>query len=333
MDIRKVDLNLLLAFDALMQDGNLTRAGFRLGLSQPSMSHALARLRKLAGDPLFVRVPTGMEPTPFAQQIAGAVRDGLALLHGALDGAAVFNAATYNRTFQILMSDIGELVYLPRLITKLKAVAPHVDLRVLQLPRESYHDAFISGEADLAIGFLPALKAGFYQQRLFEDSYICIARRNHPRVRDTLSLEQFSQESHILIEPAGSRYSTVSLQSSTTTFIERYLADHGLSRRIALRVPHFMVVPEIVQQTELLATVPASVMTYIRPMPKVKLLQLPIQTPSFEIRQFWHQRNHHDVANRWLRRIIAELFLTIRPPPGPEVIHEETEQERQAKPQ
>jgi DNA-binding transcriptional LysR family regulator len=331
MDIRKVDLNLLLAFDALMQDGNLTRAGFRLGLSQPSMSHALARLRKLSGDPLFVRVPTGMEPTPFAQQIAGAVRDGLALLHGALDGAAHFNPATYNRTFQILMSDIGELVYLPRLITKLKAVAPHVDLRVLQLPRESYHDAFLSGEADLAIGFLPALKAGFYQQRLFEDSYICIARKDHPRVRATLSLEQFSQESHILIEPAGSRYSTVSLQSSTTTFIERYLADQGLSRRIALRVPHFMVVPEIVQQTDLLATVPGSVMTHIRPMPKVKLLQLPIKTPSFEIRQFWHQRNHHDVANRWLRRIIAELFLNIRPLPGPEAGHEEAERERLAR--
>ena len=320
MDIRKVDLNLLLAFDALMQDGNLTRAGFRLGLSQPSMSHALGRLRKISGDPLFVRVPTGMEPTPFALQISGAVRDGLALLQNALDGAAVFDASTYNRTFQILMSDIGELVYLPRLINKLKIAAPNVNLRVLQLPRESYQNAFLSGEADLAIGFLPGLKAGFYQQRLFEDSYVCIARKGHPRVRDNLSLEQFTQESHVLIEPAGSRYSTVSLQSSTTTFIERHLAHQGLSRRIALRVPHFMVVPEIVQQTDLLATVPGSVMAYIRPIPKVKMLQLPIVTPRFEIKQFWHQRNHHDVANIWLRRTIAELFLNVLPPPGPEAV-------------
>ncbi len=318
MDIRKVDLNLLLAFDALMQDGNLTRAGVRLGLSQPSMSHALGRLRIISGDPLFVRVPTGMEPTPFALQISGAVRDGLALLQNALDGAAVFDASTYNRTFQILMSDIGELVYLPRLINKLKTAAPNVNLRVLQLPRESYQNAFASGEADLAIGFLPALKAGFYQQRLFEDSYVCIARKGHPRIRGDLSLEQFTQESHVLIEPAGSRYSTVSLQSSTTTFIERHLADQGLSRRIALRVPHFMVVPEIVQKTDLLATVPGSVMAYIRPMPKVKMLQLPIATPRFEIKQFWHQRNHHDVANRWLRRTIAELFLSVLPPAGPE---------------
>ena len=315
MDIRKVDLNLLLAFDALMQDGNLTRAGFRLGLSQPSMSHALSRLRKISGDPLFVRVPTGMEPTPFALKISGAVRDGLALLQNALDGAAVFDPSTYNRTFQILMSDIGELVYLPRLINKLKISAPNVNLRVLQLPRESYQNAFVSGEAYLAIGFLPGLKAGFYQQRLFEDSYVCIARKGHPRIRDDLSLQQFTQESHVLIEPAGSRYSTVSLQSSTTTFIERYLADQGLSRRIALRVPHFLVVPEIVQQTDLLATVPGSVMTYIRPMPKLKILQLPILTPRFQINQFWHQRNHHDVANTWLRRTIAELFLSVLPPP------------------
>jgi DNA-binding transcriptional LysR family regulator len=311
MDIRKLDLNLLLAFDALMQDGNLTRAGLRLGLSQPSMSHALARLRKVAGDPLFVRVPSGMEPTPFSQQIAGTVREGLALLQGALDGAAVFDPASCNRTFQILMSDIGEMVYLPRLIAKLNSVAPDINLRILQLPRESYQDAFLSGEADLAIGFLPALKAGFYQQRLFEDSYVCLARKDHPRVGNALTLEQFSNESHILVEPAGSRYSSVALQSSTTTFIERHLADQGLSRRIALHVSHFMVVPELVQQTDLLATVPSYLIAYMRPMPRLKLLPLPlpIPTPRFEIKQFWHQRNHNDAANRWLRRLIGELFV------------------------
>ncbi|APW39382.1 hypothetical protein RD110_20970 [Rhodoferax koreense] len=308
MDLQKTDLNLLLAFDALMQDGNLTRAGFRLGLSQPSMSHALARLRKLWDDPLFVRVPSGMEPTPFARQIAVSVREGLGLLQGALGVAAVFDPKTCTRTFQILMSDIGELVYLPTLITKLKAVAPDVNLRILQLPRESYQEAFASGEADLAIGYLPALKAGFYQQRLFVDSYVCIAREAHPRIERVLTLAQFTQESHIMVEPAGSRYRTASLQSSTTTFIERHLADRGLRRRVALRVPHFMVVPGIVQQTDLLATVPSSVVAHIRPMPRVQLLPLPIDAPTFEVCQFWHERNHHDAANQWLRRTMAELF-------------------------
>lgn len=316
MDIRPIDLNLLLAFDALMQDGNLTRAGFRLGLSQPSMSHALGRLRKISGDPLFVRVPTGMAPTPFAQQISSTVKDGLVLLQGALEGAAVFNKITCNRTFQILMSDLGELVYLPRLMSKLQAVAPNVDLRVLQLPRESYQDAFVSGQADLALGFLPALNTGFFQQRLFEDTYACLVRKGHPRVHDTLTLEQFSKESHVLIEPAGSRYSQVARQSSTSTLIERHLAERGVSRRIALRVPHFMVVPEIVQQTDLLATVPSSMLAYLPPMPHLKVMPLPIDTPHFEVKQFWHQRNHHDVANRWLRGVVAELFMD-QPQPAP----------------
>ena len=310
MDVRNVDLNLLLAFDALMQDGNLTRAGFRLGLSQPSMSHALSRLRKLCGDPLFVRIPSGMQPTPVAQQMAGAVREGLSLLRGALEGARLFEPDTCDRTFQILMSDVGELVYLPRLIAHLQKVAPHVNLRILQLPREAYREALVSGDADLALGFLPGLQAGFYQQRLFEDSFVCLVKKNHPRVGKALTLEVFSGESHILIEPAGSRYSSVALQSSTTTLIERYLADKGLSRRIALRVPNFAVVPKIVQKTDLLAIVPNSLMACIQPVPGLRKLKLPIESPRFLVRQFWHQRNHHEMANRWLRRVIEQLFRT-----------------------
>ena len=308
-EISSLDLNLLQAFDALMRDGNMTRAGLRLGLSQPSMSHALNKLRKLAGDPLFVRVPTGMEPTPFAQHIAGTVRDGLALLQGALAHVPVFDMRSSNRNFQILMSDLGEMVYLPRLMTRLQQIAPHVGLRVLQLPRESYREAFLSGQVDLAMGYLPALNAGFYQQKLFEDTHACLVRKSHPRVHDSLSLAQFVSESHVLIEPAGSRYSRVARPSSTVTLIEHHLEEQGISRRIALRVPHFMVVPQIVQQTDLLATVPSSILSFLPPMPGLKLMPLPLEAPRFEVKQFWHQRNHPDSGNQWLRRIVADLFL------------------------
>ena len=308
-EMSSLDLNLLQAFDALMHDGNMTRAGLRLGLSQPSMSHALNKLRKLAGDPLFVRVPTGMEPTPFAQHIAGTVRDGLALLQGALERVPVFDLCSSNRSFQILMSDLGEMVYLPRLMARLQQVAPHVGLRVLQLPRESYQDAFLSGQVDLALGYLPALNAGFYQQKLFEDSYACLVRKSHPRVHGSLSLEQFVSESHVLIEPAGSRYSRVARPSSTVTLIERHLEEKGVSRRIALRVPHFMVVPQIVQQTNLLATVPSSILSFLPPMPGLKVMALPLATPRFDVKQFWHQRNHSDSGNQWLRGVVADLFL------------------------
>ncbi len=138
MDDEKFDLNLMRVLDALMEDGNLTRAGYRLGLSQPAMSHALARLRKLTGDTLFVRVPTGMEPSEMALRMAPAVREGLRLLEGALEGDVAFDPLTCERTFQVLMSDIGELVYLPRLIRRLQELAPRMNVRALQLPREAY---------------------------------------------------------------------------------------------------------------------------------------------------------------------------------------------------
>ncbi len=308
MDEEKFDLNLMRVFDALIEDGNLTRAGYRLGLSQPAMSHALARLRRLTGDTLFVRVPTGMEPTEAALRMAPAVREGLRLLEGAMASDMRFDPLTCERTFQVLMSDIGELVYLPRLMRRLEEVAPRTNVRALQLPREAYHEAFMSGEADLAIGFLPGLRAGFYQQRLFSDTYVCVVRKDHPRLKNRISLAQFVAESHILIEPGGSRYRTVSHQTSTTTLIEQYLVEHGLTRRIALRVPHFMVVPDIVQSTDLIATLPSYVIRHTPPRQGLKMLQLPFEVPSFEIKQFWHQRSHDDPGNRWLRGVIAELF-------------------------
>lgn len=302
------DLNLLRVFDALMHDGNLTRAGFRLGLSQPAMSHALSRLRKLTGDQLFVRVPSGMKPTDHAMRIAPSVREGLRLLGAAIEGGAPFDPASGERVFQILLSDIGELAYLPRLLQRLGEIARGVSIRVLNRPREAYPEAFLSGEADLAMGFLPALGAGFYQQRLFTDGYVCLVREDHPRIRKRLLLAQFVAESHVLIEPGGSGYVTSAHQTSTTTLIEQYLAKHGLRRRIALRVPHFVAVPDIVQASDLVATVPSSLIEHSQPRAGVKMLPLPFEVPRFEVKQFWHERSHQDPGNRWLRGVILELF-------------------------
>jgi len=308
MNVEKFDLNLMHVFDALMTDGNLTQAGFRLGLSQPAMSHSLAKLRKLTGDQLFVRVPKGMLPTEHAIRIAPAVREGLRLLTGALQADMNFNPQSCQHTFQILMSDIGEMAYLPRLMRRISEQAQGVNIRVLQLPRESYGQAFLSGEADLAIGFLPNLEAGFYQQRLFSDSYVCVMREDHPRITDQLSLAQFSEELHVLTEPGGSRYSTMAHQTSTTTLIEQYLAEHKLTRRVALRVPHFMVVPAVVQASNLIATLPSSVVRQSSQVSGLKKLDLPFKAPVFEVKQFWHERNHQDSAHRWLRGVIHSLF-------------------------
>ncbi|MDX3904588.1 MAG: LysR family transcriptional regulator [Pigmentiphaga sp.] len=319
MNIESIDLNLLVAFDAMMQERNVTRAGQRVGLSQPSMSHALTRLRQLCGDPLFVRVKSGMEPTPFALRIGPSVRAGLAVLQAGLEEAVAFDPARSERTFQILLSDLGEVVYLPRLMRHLKQVAPGIGLRILQLPRERYREALESGDADLAVGFLPGLAAGFYQQRLFSDYHVCLVRADHPRIGATLNLQQFTEESHIMIEPAGSRYSRAALHCSTTTLIEQYLEKLGLRRHIALRVPHFTIVPDILAATELLVVIPSTVARLMMPLRHVKTLPLPFEAPEFEVKQFWHERSHQDDGTRWLRGVFADLFMERRMPvPAPQ---------------
>ena len=309
LNIHELDLNLLVAFDAMMRERNVTRAGERVGLSQPAMSHALIRLRKLLGDSLFVRTRSGMEPTPLALELAESVREGLEVLQQGLHGAKPFDPLVAKRAFQIVMSDMGIVVYLPTIMVALKECAPNIDIRVLQPGRDQHQEAFESGDADLAIGVLPVLRTGFYQQRLFSDSYICIVRGDHPRIGTTLTVEQYAAESHIMIEPVGSRYSeSLSPAATALTLIERQLAEHGLQRRIALRVPHFTVVPAIVRQTDFIATVPRQVMQTAESVRNLKMLPVPLELPNFTVRQFWHQRNHRDSASRWLHGLVSELF-------------------------
>lgn len=307
MDIQDIDIKLLVAFDALMDDNSLTRAGQRVGLGQPAMSHALTRLRDLFGDPLFVRTRSGMQPTPLALQLTTPVKEVLGLLKTTIDSARAFDPATCSRTFCLLMSDIGMMVYLPELLNRLKHTAPKIDLRVVPLQRERYVEAFESGKADLAIGYLPALQTGFHQRRLFSDRHVCVVSANHPRIGTSMSAEQFCGESHVVVEPSGSVYRAASEQTSTTTLLERHLAEFGMRRRIALRVPVFIIVPMIVQSTELIATVPRSLVELWPDRSGLRIFDVPHLPPEFEVNQFWHERSHNDAANRWLRAEVSSL--------------------------
>ena len=300
MNIQTFDLNLLLAFDALLRERNVTRAGARIGLSQPSMSNALTRLRKLCDDPLFVRTRAGMEPTPLAQKLAGPVQQGLETLKIGLEQPCGFDPAKSARTFRLVMSDIAEITVLPRLMAALKQAAPGVNIVATQVPRERFRSVLENGEADLALGNLPELKSGFYQQRLFQDHYVCLARRDHPDIGERLSLRQYLQGSHVQVST-----------SVGDTMIDRELTKRGLQRRIALQVPHFLVVTVIVMSCDLLVTIPYTVVSLLRAMERVKVMKLPFRIPDANVRQFWHQRYHHDPANRWLRRLIAEVFLDV----------------------
>ncbi|TSA10128.1 MAG: LysR family transcriptional regulator [Betaproteobacteria bacterium] len=298
MNITDLDLNLLRVFDAIATEGSVTIAGERVGLSQPAMSNALARLRQLFDDPLFVRTPRGMRPTPFALQLAQPVRESLRLIQGALAQHAGFDPRSSGTTFRFYMSDIGEMVFLPDLLERVKRDAPGVRIEVVRIPIKEVHAALESGELDLAVGFLPGLTKGMRAQTLFREHYVCMLRADHPLTGAGISAKQFRAASHVLVSYAGTGHQV----------IEETFVRERLSARIAARVPHFLVVPMILARTDLIVTVPSRVAAVFAGLGSFKVLKLPLHMPSFEVRLHWHQRFHQDPANRWLREMMAELY-------------------------
>lgn len=298
-DLRRVDLNLLVVFDAVMRARNLSAAGQALGLSQPAMSHALNRLRETFKDPLFVRLPRGLQPTPYAEGVAGAVQQMLELVRGTLDRVG-FDPRTASRRLRIAMTDIGEFVFLPRLASRLAALAPGISIESVQIPVDALRDAMAAGEVDLAMGFIPQLSAGFRQQRLFRDDYACIVREDHPRVRDGLGLKAFREARHVLVASEGTGHGEV---------IGRALARKSVKAAVALRVVHFLAVPQIVAGSDLVAVLPRNLARAFADSHPIRLFDSPIELPPFDVRQYWHERYHREPGNRWLRGVAAELFL------------------------
>jgi DNA-binding transcriptional LysR family regulator len=209
-----------------------------------------------------------------------------------------FDATTSERDFAVHITDLGEAFFLPRLLARLNAIAPRVRLRTLALSTDEARDALRNGAADLTIGNLPDFAAGFYQQRLFRDRYVCIVSRDHPTIGTRLTARQFAAASHAIAMPGGTGHG----------IIERTLVAHGLESRIALRVQNFLVLPSIVAASDLIAIVPHSVGSQISPQDAVKLLALPVDIPAFDVRQCWHERYHDDPGHRWLRQQFMELF-------------------------
>lgn len=298
MNIPEFDLNLLVVFDAVLAEGGISRAAERLGLSQPAVSNALARMRLATSDRLFVRMGNSMAPTPYAQRIADPIRQALATIRNSLAESHGFDAATSERSFGVYLTDLGEAYFLPRLLTHLSQIAPRVRIRTQPMPTEAAQEVLRKGEVDLAIGNLPNFHAGFYQQRLFPDHYVCVVRRDHPVIGERITPRQFAAASHAIATPAGTGHGV----------ILRTLMEHGLENRIVLQVQNFLVLPNIIATTDLLAIVPHSVGSQLSRYNDIKLLPVPIPIPAFDVKQCWHERFHDDAGNRWLRQQFAELF-------------------------
>jgi DNA-binding transcriptional LysR family regulator len=296
--LSSLDLNLLVVFDALLKDRNVTTAARRIGLSQPAMSSALGRLRRTFNDPLFVRTGQGMQPTPYAQMLGPPIQRACELVADSLEIDTSFDPGSADRAFQFYMTDIGEAVYLGKILNALAQRAPKVTVKVMRIPEHGEQAAMAAGDVDLAVGFFPDLKAGFYQQRLYLDEFVCVLRADHRLAKGQLTLKQFTEMRHAVVSTVGTGHEPT---------IVRAMARHRL--KPALTIPHFMAVPVIISQTDHVVIVPGRLGRVFSSYPGIQVVPSPIRIPSFEIKQHWHERYHLDPANRWLRALVAELFL------------------------
>lgn len=298
MDLRGFDLNLLIVFNALGQHRSVTRAGESIGLSQPAMSAALARLRLLLGDPLFVKTGPEMRPTPRAAQLLVPVRQALEIVKGEVLLTQAFDPGTSTRKFSILTPDIGESNHIPRLLSLLSSEAPGVNLKVLSMPRHTAFEALETGVVDLAVGYFPDLhREGLFVQRLFRNEHFCMVRRDHPVIGEKLSLKQFMAADHATVRPEGREH-----------VFEQYLHARGIQRRVRLEVAHFMSLLPIISTSDLIATVPRDLAEVCARYGNIRMLPTPFKVPGIEIHQFWHRRVHKDIAHQWLRGAMRTLF-------------------------
>jgi len=297
------DLNLLRVFDALIREGGVSSAADRLGLSQPTVSNALKRLRALLGDPLFVRTRHGMEPTAFALRLCDPVQDGLSQIRTALSHAVTFDPMTSRRSFKLLMNDVGAATFLPEIIGRLVKEAPFVDLDVREIDHADYEDALDSATADLAVGRVK-LSDSFRSEFLLKSIYVAILRSDHPAlqrkrgVRPYLSLDHYVTGSHVMVSPRG----------ASSNQVERAFDGITPARRNSLNVPHATSLINILPDTDLIATVPDKCVDFLCRDKRLTWVHLPLTIEPNLIYQWWHKRHDYDAAHKWLREFVSSAI-------------------------
>jgi DNA-binding transcriptional LysR family regulator len=307
MDLARLDLNLLLVFHHLLREHRVSAVARTLGMSQPAVSSALGRLRTSLGDELFLRTQHGMAPTPYAQQLAAPVASALDSLQQALQVRASFDPAHSNRRFTLAMTDVGEMYFLPELVDHLVRKAPLVTLEVVSVMQAGLREDMASARIDLALGLLPQLQAGFFQQVLFRQPYVCLMRRTHPlAVKARLSLQAFAAAEHVRVLAAGTGHGRV----------DQALEHQGLHRRIRLTVPHYVALGDVLSHSDLIATVPERFAQRVTGPFDLTTRALPLRVEGSAIHQFWHGRLHRDPGHQWLREQVAHCFGDGRPNPG-----------------
>ncbi|WP_112942847.1 MULTISPECIES: LysR substrate-binding domain-containing protein [unclassified Rhizobium] len=293
----RYDLNLLPVFMTLMEERNVTRAADRLGITQPALSNALARLRVVMRDPLFVRERYGMQPTQMALELAPVIATALAAIDGAVLGQQEFDPAEADLSFTIAPNSYVEYVLMPAIVARLRETAPGIRLRLTPYGNDLIETGVMSGTTAMVLGRIVEPPDNLVVQHLMDEGLACVVRADHPEVSDSLSKEQYERMRHVNVVPHG----------RLRVGLFQALEQRGLRREVAVSVTHFLAVPEMIAVTDYCATLPRLICRHLAADPRLKIVPAPVDLGSFPVDLAWHVRHRNDPAHRWLRSLIADV--------------------------
>jgi DNA-binding transcriptional LysR family regulator len=305
MRIENFDLNLLISFDTLMRERNVSRAAEKLNISQPAMSNSLKRLRQQLGDPLLVRTTQGMEPTEKALVLEPLVRQALSFAEAALAPQDNFDPAKSKRVFRILVSDYVEGTLISSLVAYLQAHAPDITLDILTLSDGSFQD-LEKGAIDLAINRFDSIPGSFYKRVVWQDSFSCLLARDHRLVGDN-TLSNYLSAAHLWVSKTGIGVGTGMSQTSQRGWVDDALTALGYERQIRVFTRHYQIIPLLVRQTNLVATMPTRAALLYKDHPDLVIIEPPFSIPPIEINMVWSPILQHNLSHQWIRNTLISL--------------------------
>lgn len=294
----ELDFKLLRIFYYVYKFKSVSVAAEQLCMSQPAVSNILNKIRHHYNDPLFVRIGNEMLPTELSKQLFPLICEVLSKIEIIENYTDHFNHLDSHQSFTIAMTDVAHLVLLPKISEYLKQYAPNIRLNIRPITSETAYQ-MANGEIDLAIGFLPHLENGFYQQKLFEQHYVVISSKDHPRLTgDHISYEQYLSEYHIDVDAGIGHY-----------HIANELMKLGVKRNFLMRLPSYLGVGLLIQESDAIATVPYYLSEVLLSRGNLKIFEAPIAFPTYPIKQYWHLSTHHKTSQEWLRQICYKILV------------------------